>query len=560
MDYKKFFTEDNKSGIKSKESYISKNHPDLYLEIINYLNNDWFIELQFKEKIWYYINSITTKVKCCNCDKFVSFKGNLNKGYNKYCSLECANNSGDLIKLAKESTLKKYGVDSTNKLNSVKIKKKKTFIDKYGVDNPMKNQEIKNKHKESLIKNYGVDNPMKHELNKNKLINVVLSKYNVSNVFKDDSIKDKIKKSNLQNLGVEYPTQSRIVKTKIKDNYLRKLKIKYPFIISVDGDILTCSCNKCNSKYEITRVLLNERNREGYELCSICNPIGIKSISGGEKEIVEYIKSLNIKIEENNTSILKGKELDIYVPSHNLAIEYNGLYWHSELYKDSQYHLNKTELCEVKGIKLIQIFEDEWLHKKDIVKSRIKNILGLIDNKIYARKCQVKEVNSTESKEFLHKNHIQGISKSKIKLGLYYNDELVSLMTFGLGRVIMSGKSNEWELLRFCNKLNTNVVGGASKLLKYFIENYKPNRIISYADRRWGIGDLYNKLGFEFVHNSKPNYWYINTNIREYRFKYRKSELIRFGYDSNKSEREIMFELKKYRIYDCGNKKYILNL
>ncbi len=290
--------------------------------------------------------------------------------------------------------------------------------------------------------------------------------------------------------------------------------------------------------------------------CKKCSNSGY---SNQEKEIVKYIKSLGIDIEENNTSILNGKELDIYIPSHNLAIEYDGLYWHSELYKDSKYHLNKTIDCELKNIRLIHVFEDEWKYKKNIVKSRLKNILGLINNKIYARKCEIREVNSNDSKKFLNENHIQGTSKSKIKIGLYYDGELVSLMTFGLGRVIMGGKTNEWELTRFCNKLDTNIIGGASKLLKYFIKNYKPNRIISYADRRWSNGDLYDKLGFEFIHDSKPNYWYINNDIREYRFKYRKSELIKFGYDSNKSEKEIMFELKKYRIYDCGNKKYILN-
>jgi hypothetical protein len=294
----------------------------------------------------------------------------------------------------------------------------------------------------------------------------------------------------------------------------------------------------------------------GYN-CKKCSNNGY---SNQEKEIAEYIKSLGIKIEENNISILNGKELDIYIPSHNLAIEYNGLYWHSEQFIDDNYHLNKTELCESKGIKLIHIFEDEWLYKQDIVKSRIKNILGISDNKIYARKCEIKSINYSESSKFLNKNHIQKTSKSKINIGLYYNNELVSLITFGSVRKIMGNKSitDKYELLRFCNKLDTNVIGGASKLLNYFIKNYNPKEIISYADRRWSNGNLYEKLGFEFVHNSKPNYWYINDNVREYRFKYRKSELVKDGFDSKKTEKEIMFDRGVLRIYDCGNKKYKL--
>jgi hypothetical protein len=291
-----------------------------------------------------------------------------------------------------------------------------------------------------------------------------------------------------------------------------------------------------------------------------CNKCVNNGVSKAEKEIFEFINSLGIDVIENDTSVLDGKELDIYIPSHNLAIEYNGLYWHSELFVDDNYHLNKTESCEEKGVQLIHIFEDEWLYKQNIVKSRIKNILGLTENKIYARKCEIKEIDFKIVNEFLNKNHIQKTVKSKVNIGLYHNNELVSLMTFGSMRKIMGGVSNKdyYELLRFCNKLDTSVVGGASKLLKYFIKNYNPEQIISYADRRWSNGGLYVSLGFSFIHNSKPNYWYLNDKTREYRFKYRKSQLILDGYNPNKTEREIMFSRGIYRIYDCGNKKYQL--
>jgi hypothetical protein len=151
------------------------------------------------------------------------------------------------------------------------------------------------------------------------------------------------------------------------------------------------------------------------------------------------------------------------------------------------------------------------MFKKDIVKSRIKNILGLTGNKIYARKCEIREVKSSESKLFLNDNHIQGNVNSKIKLGLYYNDELVSLMTFGSLRKNLNQSSidNVYELLRFCNKLNCSVIGGADKLLKHFIKEYNPKEIISYADRRWSQGDLYSNLGFTEITKNKPNYWYI---------------------------------------------------
>jgi hypothetical protein len=277
-----------------------------------------------------------------------------------------------------------------------------------------------------------------------------------------------------------------------------------------------------------------------------------------EGEIKEFLIGLGLEVETNNKTILKGKELDIFISSHKLAIEYNGLYWHSEKYRSNDYHLNKTELCEEKGIQLIHIFEDEWLHKTDIVKSRIRNILGFNNIRIYARKCEVREVNTKDKTKFLNKNHIQGAVGSKVNLGLYYNGELVGLMTFGGLRGSLGSKDNKnsWELLRFCNRLNTNVVGGASKLLNYFNKVYEPREVISYADRRWSMGNMYEKLGFEFIHNSKPNYWYIDRLNRLHRYNFRKDVLIKEGFDKNKSEHEIMLERSMYRIYDCGNKKY----
>ena len=281
-----------------------------------------------------------------------------------------------------------------------------------------------------------------------------------------------------------------------------------------------------------------------------------------ENEICRWLNEIKIDIVRNNRTILNGKELDIYIPTKNIAIEFDGLYWHSEKKVKNDYHLNKTIECEKQGIQLIHVFEDEWLYKQDIVKSRLSNILGLTPSKIYARKTEIREVSPKDSKLFLDTNHIQGNVNSSIKLGLYYNDELVSLMTFGALRKSMGGISKEgsYELFRFCNKLDTTVIGGADKLLKYFINTYKPIEIISYADRRWSQGGLYEKLGFTHIHDSKPNYWYIIGTNREYRFKYRKDVLVKEGFDPTKTEHQIMLDRGIHRIYDCGNKKYILTI
>ena len=288
--------------------------------------------------------------------------------------------------------------------------------------------------------------------------------------------------------------------------------------------------------------------------CFKCSKNGT---SKKEKEVLEFLSNY-VECDNTNREVLNNKELDVYIPSKRVAIEFNGLYWHNSKFKNSNYHLDKLNDCEEKGIKLIQIFEDEWDNKQEITKSRLLNILNLTKRKIFARKTEIREVNSSLSMKFLRENHIQGELGSSIKLGLFYNNELVSLMTFGSLRKNLgqTKKEGSWELLRFCNKLNTTVVGGASKLFKNFIENYSPKEVITYADRRWSNGEMYKHLGFNFEENTKPSYFYVANKKRENRFKYRKSELIKQGFNKNISEKEIMEGRNILRIYDCGTKRF----
>ena len=293
-------------------------------------------------------------------------------------------------------------------------------------------------------------------------------------------------------------------------------------------------------------------SKHGCEKCT-------SSISNSEQEINDFLNDNNINTITSSKSIIKPQQLDIYIPSHNLAIEFNGLYWHSEEYLNQNYHLNKTELCEKQGIQLIHIFEDEWLFKQEIVKSRLLNIIGLTKNKIYARKTELKTISSSIANEFLSNNHMQGFTNSTIRLGLYDKNELVSVMLFNKPRLGIGKTYDGYELTRFANKINTSVIGGANKLLKYFIKTYKPKQIISYADRRWSQGDLYIKLGFEETHKNKPNYWYIIGKNRKHRFGFRKYFLKQEGFDiTNKTEHQIMLDRKIYRIHDCGTITYRL--
>lgn len=279
-----------------------------------------------------------------------------------------------------------------------------------------------------------------------------------------------------------------------------------------------------------------------------------------EMEIYAYIKEkFDPSVILGDKTVLNGLELDIFSKKYNIAIECDGLRWHSEEFKlDKLYHAHKTEECQKKGIRLIHIFEDEWYDKKEIVQSRLDSLFGKITNKIYARNCKVVQLENSICESFLNQSHIQGSCRSSIRYGLVHNEKLVAVMTFGnLRRNLGSkGSSGSYELLRFCNSLNTVVVGGASKLLKHFINDYHPKSLISYCDLRWSNGNMYEKLGFTLDHISSPSYFYIVGAERKNRFLYRKDVLVKEGYDSSKTEHEIMLERGIYRIYDCGCKVY----
>jgi len=276
--------------------------------------------------------------------------------------------------------------------------------------------------------------------------------------------------------------------------------------------------------------------------------------------IKEFLSKNNIQFTENNKSYISPLELDFYLPDYNLAIEINGIYWHSELKgRDKNYHLNKTKACLDKGIKLIHINENEFVNSLPIIKSKLNSILDINKRKIHGRKCEVREIDTTLKSKFLNKYHLQGNDKASVKLGLFYKDRLVSVMTFCKRRIAMGKKTTEegeWELSRYCGNFHFYVIGGASKLLKYFERNYNPKKIVTYADKRWSTGDLYFNLGFTHTHDSAPNYWYFKSEYKLYhRFNYRKSELPKKldTFDPNKTEWENMVDNGWNRIWDCGN-------
>jgi hypothetical protein len=293
--------------------------------------------------------------------------------------------------------------------------------------------------------------------------------------------------------------------------------------------------------------------------------------SKGETEIKEFIEGLGFEVYKGkNRKLLEGKEIDLIIPELKIAIEYNGLYFHTEdMGKNSTYHLNKTLACNQLGYKLIHIFEDEWMVNKELVKSKLEHILGVSNGiKIGARKVIVNKISKEDKSYFLDGFHIQGNDKSDIFYGAYYNNILVGVMTFNSQRNMTKNIEGEYELSRFSTRQGYVISGLASKILKQFINEFSPSSIISFADRRWttdGNNNMYTKLGFQLTSILKPTYFYYSSKVNRYKryhkFSFGKNSLKKKydGIDLSKSESEITKELGYSKIWDCGLFKYRLN-
>lgn len=300
-------------------------------------------------------------------------------------------------------------------------------------------------------------------------------------------------------------------------------------------------------------------------LCDACEAarqelLRPQSTSAAEQEIGDLIESWGFTIVRRDRTIIQPDELDIVIPSKKVAIEFNGVHFHTvEMGKGPDYHLNKTEMCAAVGIRLIHIFEDEWMEKRQIAESRLASILGYRQNlkRVHARKCEITE---TVKYSFWEDNHLQGRCVQSISYGLIYQGEVIAAMSFGptRGAVGIGSTGNNWELLRFASKIGYQIPGAASRLLARFRKDHKM-MLVSYADRRWSDGGLYRALGFQFTHNSAPGYFYRkNSWQRLRRERFQKHKLVARGADPSKTEFEIMAEMKYERIYDCGQLVFTL--
>jgi hypothetical protein len=532
MDYKEFFLTNNKSGYKTVDNKLKSSFPLIYNKLMNYVKEHNLYEYTFKEKIWYFMNGVKDHPHCEQCNKKIKFGRSLTEGYNRFCTITCANKHESHIENGKQTNLKNHGVTCSLQIPEIVENTRLFMLETYGVENLVQNTEYM---KQCFINKYGVSHPVHVPEFKNKIKETMLERYGVENYLMMDGIKELSMASRLRTFMEKY---------------------KHLEIISIVKDEITIKCDDCGSIYPISRGNLYHRNNFKVKICTVCNPL-FTGESFHEKEIFEYTQSLlpNIFVKGNDRDILGGKELDIYIPSYNLAIEYNGLYWHSTEKVDNDYHLNKTIKCEEQGIQLIHVFQDEWIYKQEMVKDLIKSTLGLNINTIDSELCVIKYVELDDSISFVEENNIQGSAYSDINIGLFYEEQLVSLINF------KALDDDCYEMVRITNKIGLKIINGFDKILKSFIDVFKVKNIVSLLDRRLFNDKVYKTLGFEFVEYLEPVYWYFEDYYRFYRFydnSFLKDYLL-IENDSNKTEFEIMDENEIFRIYDCGYGKFVFN-
>jgi hypothetical protein len=520
------------------------------------------------ETVYIILNNIIEKPKCQNCNGsngIVKFTG-LEHGYNQYCwKCGCILNMQKAIKekygvdniaqlqqtqeKKKQTCLLKYGVEHHSKLDSVKEKKKKTLLKHFG-EQGLSNPIIYEKRKQTCLSKYGVEHHTQTKQVQDKKKQTCLSKYGVNNVMFVDSIKQQVSNSWYNNNAPNF------------ESYIKKLISERGFNLLSEycgaHNKITIQCQKCLTSFDI---IWNDF-QQGQGTCPTCYPENM-GFSKQEEDVFNFLTNNGIVcLEKRNKQLINPFEIDIVDSIRKIGIEYCGLWFHSSgnnsrgNYSEN-YHLNKLNMCKKIGYKLITIFEDEWILKQDVVKNKLLLLFGVYANfqRIHARKCQIKEIDYESKKQFLDSYHLQNDRVSTVNLGAFFENKLVSVMTF------LKFENNQWELTRYCCYPNCVIPGIFNKLLTYFKSNYSYSEILTYADKRWSDGNVYLKNKFEKISDTEPNYWYWGKDIvgRSHRLNFTKEKLKDFPYyEHNLTEFQIM-ALNKYSwIYDCGNIKFIL--
>lgn len=472
-----------------------------------------------------------------------------------------------LIDTAEKFNLKSHNIKRILELNNIelhskeiteqlgKAKQHKNLQLKYGVDNVFQLESTKEKITKTKIARY---NDAKYT-NKEQAKQTFLEKYGATSFLGSDLGKEAIKNYSKQAYGTDYAFQSldwqnsvkqKSQKTRENNKYNLKNYSQLYLDVYQNKEALS-NLIKDKTIYEIANILNIDRN-QAYYLVTKNNLLDIVkkdyvAHSHYEFELIEFIGEDLCTLGDR--TVLKGKEIDIYIPTKNIGIEFNGTRWHStEINPDKKYHFNKSIEAEKAGIRLIHIWEYEWEDpiQREKIKLMLNIALGRNKDKIYARNCVVRQITNTEAKQVNEKYHLQGHRNARVTYGLFYKDELVQIMSFSPSKYNKNLQDNEWEIIRGCPGSNNIVVGGVSKLLKHFIRDYKPSSIFSYCDFNKFDGKSYIKAGMSFIGYTGPDMKWVLSD-----------------YTVVNRQPKKHAELKKQaiaQIFGAGSKKFVLKI
>lgn len=496
------------------------------------------------------------------------------------------------------TNVQKYGVAVPSKSNTVKQKMKRTMQMRYH-GAPINDPDVRAKSVSTSLVRYGVKHPSQSDAVKHKVVKTMLQRYGVDNAFKSEEIKDKIKQTNLDKLGVDNPMKSEEIRNKARATNVERYGTEWynssvlsierrmtdPTKLNIYLQFVSDPVNFIVTNY-IDSPTLTELSRDtGVDVATISAHVLESNaqqyisyhVSTMERDIVLYIKSIapDIKIVQHDRSMIYPNELDIYLPDYHVGIECNPTVTHNSSRMDPwsgapkhyRYHQQKSIDCRNNGVFLFHVFGYEWTWKRDIILSMIKNLLGKSDVRMFARNTQVVELTDSECREFLNANHRQGAMFASIRLGLKdkQTHELVSVMTFNKIRSTIGKKSSTvefMELSRFCSRLNTCVVGGASKLFSYYLKHHLIHNVVSFSDVAHTRGNLYAQLGFVRCNESAPSYVWVDsiTDKALNRVECQKSNLVKLldepDLDLSQTERQIMESHGYLRVYDSGTVRW----
>lgn len=591
------------------EAIVSNNNSEQYASIIKLKQSNkdllqWITQetnflnasAKMTERIYCIMHNITAPILCKFCNKPVKFR-NYNFGYNMYCGAKCSTNDPDCKEKKKATNREKYGADYFLGTKECLEKTKATVQQKYGVANVAHIAEVRERTKQTNIERYGHIAPVGNAEVRKTIQETSLKRYGVTCPMNSEEVRDRIE----ERTGYRHVAQNPEHIEKMKRGFVEKYGVENASQVPEIRDKMRASLKKKYNSYSelahaqfwndvdfIRDVFIDEDDKIKYKVASdffnkpyaevkqhFTKTLGLsinRTVSKPENEVARFIKTIDpeITISRNNRELINS-EIDIYLPEQKIAIEFHGIYYHSIGKEENNYALstkdkNKHETLSKLGIKLLIIWENEWSTdpvKQAIWKSKIASCLNKT-RKIGARKCEVREISRDEEILFLNKNHLQGyVVGSSHRIGLYYNNILKAVMTFGKPR--FEQDIADYELLRFATEKKHTIVGGASKLLTYFEKLTNSPSILSYANKRWSDGNLYEALGFMYLRDTNPSAFFFlgsiaNPKLIHWRT-YKKERIVELcpDYNSELSIETNLFNNKYRKIYDCGHMIYIKN-